>query len=337
MNNHYILGKDILTIIVKEFSGKTVGSEECNMESIMNYFFPQNREKVEVEINKKKVIIEKESICSFKECKGKSKNDSNNSLREKIIYSIINNHIPDNWYEDERWSELKDNIYAYAEGLGLKDLKCSIKAGRMYNYDFDINDKKVEFKFNAKDVTKIPQFLTLSSKFNTDYGEYFYDNYVKEISDMYDLEPPIKDIYLNNVYGSSYEKVDWFKELYENEEKMEKEKKELVNKSIHEYLEMIESTINLEQLTDTFLGTQKDKHYMLYHNNEFHYDYIHEDECKIKSVKSLKYNNKKKYYNTIILETNNPKTTIHMLLRWKNHSGILNPAWQISISRQLSA
>ena len=65
MNNHYILGKDILTIIVKEFSGKTVGSEECNMESIMNYFFPQNREKVEVEINKKKVIIEKESICSF--------------------------------------------------------------------------------------------------------------------------------------------------------------------------------------------------------------------------------------------------------------------------------
>ena len=56
MNNHYILGKDILTIIVKEFSGKTVGSEECNMESIMNYFFPQNKEKVEVEINKKKVV-----------------------------------------------------------------------------------------------------------------------------------------------------------------------------------------------------------------------------------------------------------------------------------------
>ena len=66
MNNHYILGKDILTIIVKEFSGKKVGTKECNMESIMDYFFPQNNEdKVEVEINKKKVIIEKESICSF--------------------------------------------------------------------------------------------------------------------------------------------------------------------------------------------------------------------------------------------------------------------------------
>tara|TARA_B100000686_G_scaffold37941_1_gene39378 strand:+ start:210 stop:1217 length:1008 start_codon:yes stop_codon:yes gene_type:complete len=333
MNYHYDLGKDIVSILLQRFSGKKVGTKECNKESMMEYLL--HEDKVEVEINKKKVIIEKESICSFKKCKGKSKNDSNNSIREKIIYSIINGHIPDYWYKDERWCELKDNIYAYAESLDLKDLTCSIKAGRMYNYDFDLNDKKVEFKFNAKDVTKIPQFLSLSSKFNTDYGGYFYDNYVEKLSDMYGLESPTKDVYLKNVYGSNYKKVDWFNEMYKNEKKMIEEKKELVNRSIHEYLEMIQSTLNLEQLSKKFLETQKDKHYMLYHNNTFHYDCIHEDECKIISVKSLKYDNQKKYYNTIILETNNPKTTIHMLLRWRNHSGILNPAWQIRILRRL--
>ena len=36
-------------------------------------------------------------------------------------------------------------------------------------------------------------------------------------------------------------------------------------------------------------------------------------------------------FNTIIFY--NDYTEIHMLLRWRNHAGILNPAWQISIKR----
>jgi hypothetical protein len=37
---------------------------------------------------------------------------------------------------------------------------------------------------------------------------------------------------------------------------------------------------------------------------------------------------------TLIFYTGEDKTTsINLLLRWRNHAGILNPAWQISINR----
>jgi predicted secreted protein len=42
--------------------------------------------------------------------------------------------------------------------------------------------------------------------------------------------------------------------------------------------------------------------------------------------------------NTIVLQSAaNPSTTFHLLLRWRNHKGILNPAWQISLKRTRDA
>ena len=57
MNYHYDLGKDIVSMLLQRFSGKKIGTKECNMDSMMEYLL--HEDKVEVEINKKKVIIEK--------------------------------------------------------------------------------------------------------------------------------------------------------------------------------------------------------------------------------------------------------------------------------------
>ena len=70
-------------------------------------------------------------------------------------------------------------------------------AGRKYNYDFKIFNSDLlyqnEFKFNAKSITDIPQIKKLSSNFNTNYSEYFYDNYVGGISKLYGIDMINKD------------------------------------------------------------------------------------------------------------------------------------------------
>jgi hypothetical protein len=40
--------------------------------------------------------------------------------------------------------------------------------------------------------------------------------------------------------------------------------------------------------------------------------------------------------NTIVVDDLEQKQEYHLLLRWKNHKGVLNPAWQISLCKGLT-
>jgi hypothetical protein len=40
--------------------------------------------------------------------------------------------------------------------------------------------------------------------------------------------------------------------------------------------------------------------------------------------------------NTIVVEDVEQVQEYHLLLRWKNHKGVLNPAWQISLNKGLT-
>jgi hypothetical protein len=40
--------------------------------------------------------------------------------------------------------------------------------------------------------------------------------------------------------------------------------------------------------------------------------------------------------NTIVVEDVERLQEYHLLLRWKNHKGVLNPAWQISLHKGLT-
>ena len=66
---------------------------------------------------------------------------------------------------------------------------------------------------------------------------------------------------------------------------------------------------------------------MLYKDGQFYSDKIHPEELIITSVVTVR---RGKY---LVLQSAKAGTTHEMLLRWKNHAGILYPAWQISMKR----
>jgi hypothetical protein len=309
---------------------------------------------INIIINGKNNEIKKEDINSFRSQQGggRGKNDGNNSIREQIIYKIFDdkkicsneNTIPEELYEDEMWRKIRDEVYDFIEKNFPEGITSSkYLAGRRHNYDFLINDKEVEFKFgDKKNITEHAQFLSLHAyKLDSDktYPEYFYDEgYVSKILEEgnIDIDIPNREDYLQRCCQTNYDIKPLFRTLYdkENESRNFKEaKKILVDKSIHDFLSEQKDKIDIIKLNE-ILKPQSKKMYMIYNRNDqkFYHDHIKEDECTITSINSLKYGRNKKY-NTIVFNTKNEKTKLHFLLRWKNHAGILLPAWQIRIKR----
>lgn len=274
----------------------------------------------------------------------KKDNDANNKIRENIIYSIIKKQIPNEWYEKNiKWYNLKTklleifNLSFYNDDNNYDNIDIELKGGRKYNYDFEliflknneiINKECIEFKYNSFRIDKYPQFLSVSAnKFikGIDYAEYFYDNYISDISKLINTTIPDKSNYMKYIYNNDYNKLTFFSELKKKENLIIKEKKEIVSKSIKNYLTNY-LILDIEMINKFFQEKQLNKHYILYHNDKFYYDSIKKEELEIIGIETIKNNN------CLILNTNS-NTKIEMLLRWKNHIGILYPAWQISLSR----
>lgn len=84
------------------------------------------------------------SIDTFNIGDIKNNNDNNNKIREVIIESIINNYIPEDYYEkSSKWKKLKEGINDYIKFLIdnntiIETVKCIHKGGRQYHYDFEI-------------------------------------------------------------------------------------------------------------------------------------------------------------------------------------------------------
>ena len=99
---------------------------------------------------------------------------------------------------------------------------------------------------------------------------------------------------------------------------------ELVDKSIDDFLNKNKDNINLEELSNKIFMSQSNKIFILYNIKEkdFSIDIINNDE--LSGIYYLD-KNKNNLVNKIIYETKSGKNNIHMLLRWKNHAGILYP------------
>lgn len=302
-----------------------------------------------LEVSKHKNIdISYNSIFTFDTTLFREDNDKNNKLREGIICSIINKSIPDTYFKYSYiWSDFREKLLKTINKIFEIDnyisLTCKPMAGRKYNYDFLISMKlknnltmthKIELKFNSCKIDKCPQFLSLSSNFNTNYASFFYDKYLDEITALYSLPSITKEKYLKFVHQTDYEKDPWFKMLYDVEQIYIKNKKTIVDTSIDDFISNAITSINTDLLTKKFIETQNGKMYLLYCpiKKQFYTDEIIIDELTLTGTYSLK-QNRENLINTIVYDTLIPTTKISMLLRWRNHAGILNPAWQISINR----
>jgi hypothetical protein len=304
------------------------------------------------------------SILFFKNTSNREQNDANNKIRETIIAAVINNEIPEQYYYSIVWYNFKQRLINFIISLfplgetTESTYNCKTMAGRNYNYDFLVTQtnihgnqlqKKVEFKFNARGVTDCPQFLSLSTKqtdiqFNfPSYAEYFYDNYVEQITQMYSLTHIERTTYLKLVHQTNYDRHSWFSQLYSKEIEHIKDKKKLVDESIHKYiLELYIPNIEeiVEQLKNKLVNTQSGKIYMIYSplTKSFMKDEITQHELNINPENITIQSGSKDNIHTVIFHTarapEEPDSTeIKLLLRWRNHAGVLNPAWQISIRR----
>lgn len=166
-------------------------------------------------------------------------NDKNNKLRESIIAAIINNEVPSEYYNDQRWVVLKASVNEFLQRCAMETtqsgsdggslyshVKCIQAAGRTHSYDFSIqftygddnnNDvvyyqpsttviHKVEFKYNAKKVSDTPQFVSPmkpSQYLSSSYEEYFYDNYLIKIALESRVEIPSRDEWLKQIHNNS--------------------------------------------------------------------------------------------------------------------------------------
>lgn len=212
--------------------------------------------------------------------------------------------------------------------------------------------RKIEFKYGSSNINDIPQFLSLPTKCgmfrNHDaatstptpkYELFWYQKYLDKYiacdpqltcieGDTPAPPKPSLEDYLRFMPKTNYDVNPFFLHLKECEVNFKKEKAKVVNDSISEYLSSFGQDLDINMFTEKIQESQKDKIYILWGKDmKLHIDSISQEEMSGICIKNIKNNN------AIVLESSLAKTTYSLLLRWRNHKGILNPAWQISFKR----
>lgn len=295
-------------------------------------------------ISNTKDTVEFTDINLFYTASTRRKNNSNNKKRENIIVAITKDVIPASWYDNERWAIVRNSLFDYYRNLcGFKEIisiTIEKKGGRLYSYDFLVeingNEYKVEFKYGADRIVKIPQFVSPakpSQYFSGSYEELYYDNYLSKMG--MGVIIPARDVWIRQIHQPAPECLADIQSRYyagcRNSSKYSGnlEDKEFYNRiktlaadSIKEFLE--KTHLNKEALTNYLKETQKGKYFMLFKNECFHLDRISENTLTIQEVKKICKNN-------LLLKTSNGKE-LKVLLRWKNGNGVAYPALQISLT-----
>lgn len=274
----------------------------------------------------------------------KADNDKNNKIRENILTILhdppaeyLNNDQFGNMWKhmNLKWKEFLSSVCTQS----YTSIKVTHKGGRTSNYDHEIcfiNDgnviKKlnVEFKHNCNSIDKLPEYFNPPENkrfIEKSYAEFFYDNYIDQICQLSTLLiKPCKNDYMRYVYQADYSKHSFFQTLKSIEPDILGVKKNIVYESIKTYLETYGRDINTNLLTEEIKRTQRGKVFVLWNLTDFKLDSFNEDDFEIVRYVGIKNNN-------IVLVQAKSGVTHNLLLRWKNHSGILYPAWQISLER----
>ena len=275
---------------------------------------------------------------------GRDANDKNNKKREAILAGLFNGQFTE-FLADNRWSSLKLKFQEALEKIAMAAqlappfvMTLQQKGGRGYNYDFlvVINGKefRVEFKSGGTSVTNIPEYFNPAADkpFHSElYARFFYRNYLPSIVA---LRPdigvlPSEDVYMAEVHKNSSNN-DFLKKLDEandNDPIFYKHKSVIVKASIKAFLETQSANTNLALITAEFQRSQENKWFLLYSGGVFRHDQIKPEELIATAAVGVRNGNK------LVIQSAAPGTKHEMLLRWKNHLGVLYPAWQIDMKR----
>jgi hypothetical protein len=271
----------------------------------------------------------------------KAGNDAANKRREAFLTTLYNSTLPEDATEKHRllhgaWQTTINSLCPTT----FATVKVTSAGGRSKNYDFQLDymasdgtvthSQKAEFKHGASTIEGQPQFLSLASKdlrFPKNYAEFYYDNYLSEYCATdtgITVSPPDRDTYLKNVHSANYDTHPFFRCLYDREDTAKKAKATVVNKSIQTYMEALADKCDLTHLTDLLVAKQNNKAFLLWDMSKFHVAHLTTENLTPVEFRGVRNGN------TIVFAT--ATHTLKLLLRWKNHKGVLYPAWQIGLA-----
>lgn len=270
---------------------------------------------------KKINLIDIEFFDPLSENNIKKNNFFSNSKRELIIYKILSNEIPDNYYEDPRWFILKKNLFNILIEFSPFLI---IKKGGRCTYDFELynlkdkNMYKIDFKFNVKNVKNYPQIIDLPSYKlgNICFASYYY--YYSKITKI-----GIKE-YIKFIWNSSADKKNnfffEFKKKYKTNVSFKTNIKAVSYNSIRDYIKIVQIDICI--LNKILFNVNKI--YLLYYRNNWFLDKSMWNHTQIILYEIFR------NHNSIYYCLNNNKT-LKLNLTWKNNTGVLVPIWKITI------
>jgi hypothetical protein len=284
-------------------------------------------------------------ILSFGLTSSRGGNDATNKMRESILPILSGPPTEYLAHPDygQQWLSCSNAwntaLHEIAEQKGIKynTTRVHLKGGRTFNYDADlsyyneselIDTVKIEFKKGGNSIVKLPQFLSLQVKcglFPETYDKFYYEKYIdKYIACDTEITEPKPDLalYLKCVSVINYNILPFFSQLKAREPFFKKEKFQVVNESITDYLNQYGAQLDLLAFAEKIRRTQTDKIYMLWSDERFYIDKILDNEMACMNEISIKNGN--------VIEVKSGASIYNLLLRWRNHKGILNPAWQIS-------
>jgi hypothetical protein len=289
---------------------------------------------------------------------GRSVNDKNNKSREAVLATILELPMTHTFFTDATygpmWQNVRDKFAAFLDaklqsekpGLKYDTIKVQQKAGRGHNFDFTVDFvqdggvvhsiAKLEFK-NGRSLDSLPQILSLPIKTSNFldaplYSDFYRENYLHRVAKLFgeDVEELVPDAtnYNRLVGNTSYACSPFFKVMYDMEASVKAEKKALVDDSISEYLNRyaVPENMYLDAINAKLKSSQVGKLFAMWDGTDFIEDGISADDIELTNEYHVK--NK----NSICFVTKN-RSIVSFLLRWRNHAGILNPAFQISFSR----
>lgn len=273
--------------------------------------------------------------------KSRNLNDIANRNREDVLcllHSPPEDYMTDSEYGDEwkqmnlKWTSFLKTMCPFEfDTIQVK------KIANLQNYDLKIeynqNNQLIhtvfgEFKHNCKTISKLPQYYSAPEKkgyIPVRYSEFFYDNYVDRLCELTKTEKIDKDTYMKYIYQPKYSVHPFFQALKDSEETCYKQKQTLVRDSIRSYLEQYSGQLDLHRISED-LSHQEKKTFILWDCHAFHADTIRPEELQLEKIEGVLRNN------TIVV-VSKAGTKHKLLLRWRNHLGVLYPAWQISLER----
>ena len=287
---------------------------------------------------------------------GRSRNDKTGKEREDKTLDILQKYLFDKIFEPTLTDSIPEQNISLFKCLcdthpeGAVVVSITKKAGRNHNSDLLMRYTHDGITYNVNleikggttcaKIEDCPQVLSLAEKdeaFQTPrggYAAYFYDNYIREVNRSFE-EPfegdfPTRDQYTKLVYGSDYKKHPWFKHAKERTPRGSPPTK-IVKQSIEEFLNSRIHDFDIPKIIERVRSTQIGKLFLLQNKRTgvWSHDRFEETDFVIGDTPpTIRIKNK----NTLVIVL--PNSEISCLLRWKNHIGVLYPAYQIKVSRR---